>query len=95
MFSTDIFATFLNPTILLACLVVGYVIKHWIKDADNKIIPTTVFIVGIVLAISISIANGAQVTVDVIVMGAISGLASTGLHQVFKTWLDNFGSSNS
>jgi hypothetical protein len=31
------------------------------------------------------------VTIDVIVGGAVSGLASTGLHQMFKQWMDNGG----
>ena len=27
---------YLVPVIVALCLIVGYVIKHWIKDADNK-----------------------------------------------------------
>ena len=79
---------YLVPVILALCLIVGYVIKHWIKDADNKVIPTVVTIVGICTAVAM---NWGSVTVEVIVGGALSGLASTGLHQLFKQWIDNGG----
>lgn len=91
MFDTTLLAQFINPTILLACLIVGYVIKHWISDANNQIIPTVVFILGMLLSCVIAMTNGELITIDTFVMGAISGLASTGLHQVLKTWLSNFG----
>lgn len=79
------FNNYLVPVIVALCLIVGYITKHWIKDADNKIIPTVVTIVGIVGAVAM---NWGSVTVEVIVGGALSGLASTGLHQLFKQWID-------
>ena len=42
------------PIITIICLCIGYIMKHWIKDVDNRIIPTVVLIVGIVLAAWIS-----------------------------------------
>lgn len=92
MFDVTTLMQFVNPTILVACLIVGYVIKNWIKDANNQIIPTVVFVLGIVLSVIITLTSGSALTVDTFVMGAISGLASTGLHQVFKTWLSKFNS---
>ena len=74
------------PVVL--CLCVGYIIKHWLKDADNKIIPTVVTVVGIAAAVAI---NWGNITIDVIVGGALSGLASTGMHQMLKQWIDNRG----
>ena len=68
------------PLITLLCLVVGYILKHWVKDVKNRLIPTVVAIVGAVAACLVSEAF----TVENIVAGAISGLASTGLHQTFK-----------
>lgn len=79
---------YLVPVIVALCLIVGYIIKHWIKDADNKIIPTVVAVVGIVTAVTM---NWGSVTVEVIVGGALSGLASTGLHQLFKQWVAGGG----
>jgi predicted ABC-type exoprotein transport system permease subunit len=72
--------------VLVACLVAGYIIKHasflqWIPNED---IPGILAVVG---AITNVIVSGSSV--DSIIYGALMGLASTGLHQAFKKWLDN------
>lgn len=67
------------------CLCVGYVVKKWIKDVDNKYIPTICAILGVILAIWL---NGWTVTPAVILSGMFSGLASTGLHQMFIQYID-------
>ena len=72
------------PIIMVACLIVGYIVKKWSPDVDNKWIPTIVTILGLVLA---GITTGW--TVQSLVSGALSGLASTGLHQVFKQIIEN------
>ena len=82
----DILNTYINPVTLGLCLVVGYILKHWIKDVDNKIIPTVVAVLGVVVSVA---ANSWAVTPENILNGAISGLASTGLHQLFKQWIDS------
>ena len=84
----EVLQNYLVPVIVVLCLIVGYIIKHWVKDADNKIIPTVVTAVGIAAAV---VMNWDAVTVEVIVGGAVSGLASTGLHQLFKQWLEKGG----
>ena len=84
----EVLQNYLVPVIVVLCLIVGYIIKHWVKDADNKIIPTVVTAVGITAAVAM---NWDAVTVEVIVGGAVSGLASTGLHQLFKQWLEKGG----
>lgn len=91
MFDLAILNQLINPTILILCLVIGYIIKNWVPNASNQIIPTTVLILGMILSVVIAINSGTTITVETFAMGAISGLASTGLHQVFKTWLENFG----
>ena len=65
--------------IVIACLIVGFILKKWIKDVDNKFIPTVVCVLGAVLNIAIS-----GLSIESIVYGALSGLASTGLHQLIK-----------
>lgn len=72
------------PIILVACLVIGFILKRWIKDVDNKWIPTIVTVVGAILGWLI---NG--LSIESIVAGAVTGLASTGLHQLFKQLIDN------
>ena len=69
---------YMAPVIVGLCLCVGYVVKHWIKDADNKIIPTLCGFLGILLAVWIHWGN---ITPEAILTGLFSGLASTGLHQ--------------
>lgn len=76
------------PIILVACLVVGFILKKWIKDVDNKWIPTIVTILGAILGIVI---NGRGL--EPLVAGAVTGLASTGLHQLFKQLIEG-GDSN-
>lgn len=73
------------PVVMAGCLVTGYVVKKWIKDVDNKYIPTIVFVEGAILNCIVMNA----VTVESIVGGAICGLASTGLHQAFTRLIEN------
>lgn len=72
------------PIIVVACLIVGYIVKKWITDVDNKYIPTIVCILGAILGCIVN----QSINVDVIVAGAASGLASTGLHQAYKNLIE-------
>ena len=71
---------FMVPVILGICLIVGFILKHWIKGADNRLIPTVVTVLGVALAIWMDMS----ITPEIILKGAVSGLASTGLHQALK-----------
>lgn len=81
--------TFLNEyfvaVVMVACLVVGYIIKHatFFKWLSNDNIPVVLAAFGAVL-------NGlvSGFSIESIVYGAVMGLASTGLHQSFKKWID-------
>ena len=81
--------TFLNEyfvaVVMVACLVVGYIIKHatFFKWLSNDNIPVVLAVFGAVL-------NGlvSGFSIESIVYGAVMGLASTGLHQSFKRWID-------
>lgn len=70
--------------VLVACLVVGYLIKHSFDFIPNKYIPTILALLGAILN---PIVNG--VSVETIVYGALMGLASTGLHQAFTKFIEN------
>lgn len=74
------------PIIMVACLIVGYIVKKWIADVDDKWIPTIVTVLGAVLGV---VLNGFGL--EQIVAGAVTGLASTGLHQLFKQLVENGG----
>lgn len=72
--------------VLVACLVMGYIIKHatFLKWIPNDDIPVILAVIG---AIMNSIVSG--ISVESIVYGAVMGLASTGMHQAFKHWIEN------
>lgn len=72
----------LMPLVVLGALVVGFVIKTTdiLHDKYNRFIPLIVTVVGIVLACW----SKHSFTPETVVYGALSGLASTGLHQVFQ-----------
>ena len=74
------------PVVLVACLVVGYCIKHigWLEKVSNEYIPSILAILGAVLG---CVATS-SVSLENIVYGALTGLASTGLHQVFSQLID-------
>ena len=76
---------YMVPVIIGLCLCVGYIAKHWIADVDNKYIPTLCAALGAVVAVWISWGN---ITPEVILSGLASGLASTGLHQAIKQYLN-------
>ena len=88
----EILNTWINPTIVCFCLIVGYAVKHLLPKVSNRIIPTVAVVVGVVVALWIN--QWAVITPDVILSGALSGLASTGLHQLFKQWIDGGGKSD-
>lgn len=77
---------FIAPVIVGICLCVGALIKGYIKDVDNKYIPTICAVLGVILA---AWSAGWQITPQVILTGLISGWASTGLHQTFKQYIQN------
>lgn len=69
--------------VVVACLVVGYIIKTSFDFVPNKYIPTILAVVGAVLNVIVS-----GVSVEAIVYGALMGLASTGLHQAFTRFIE-------
>lgn len=81
----DFLNEFMLPVVLGICLAVGYVVKKWVKDVDNKFIPTIVAVLGVFLSIWIS---SWQITPEIVLSGLISGLGSTGLHQAFTQFID-------
>lgn len=68
-----------NVIIVGICLCVGYVIKQSMPSVENKYIPLVMAILGVIIALWINMG----VTPQIILSGLFSGLASTGLHQMF------------
>ena len=63
---------YIAPIIVGICLCVGFIIKQWVKDVDNRFIPTINALIGLVLAMWL---NGWQI-------------ASTGLFEAFRNIID-------
>lgn len=75
------------PVIIAAGLVIGYLWKNFLPN-DNKYIPVILTIVGAILGCAL---NGTSV--EAIIAGGVSGLASIGLHQLFKQLIENGSTS--
>ena len=75
--------------VVVACLIIGYCIKKitWLEKVSNQYIPTILACIGAILGCVVN--NG--LTVEYIVYGALSGLASTGLHQLFTRFIEKDG----
>lgn len=81
---------FLNDYIVLLvvgiCLCVGYVIKHVVpSDGVNRFIPLTMAVLGVLINTWL---NGWMITPEVLLGGLASGLASTGMHQLFTQFIN-------
>lgn len=76
--------TFLNDYLILivvgVCLCVGYIIKKSMGFIPNKFIPLIMGILGVILNVWL---NSFAFTPEILLGGLFSGLASTGLHQLF------------
>lgn len=71
--------------VALACLIVGYIVKHatFLKWVPNNDIPWILAVFGGILNIFVS-----GLSIESVVSGAFMGLASTGLHQIFKEFIE-------
>lgn len=72
--------------VMVACLIVGYLIKHtsFLARIPNGDIPFILAVIGGILNIFVS-----GLSIESIIYGALTGLASTGLHQAFKNFVEN------
>lgn len=71
---------------MVACLVVGYIIKHAsiFKKVPNCDIPVLLALIGAVVHPLV-----VGFTVENFIFGGLMGLASTGFHQAFKRFVEN------
>lgn len=77
----DFLTEFSVPVIVGLCLCVGYILKHLVPtEKIDRFIPLIMGAMGIAMNVWIQLA----VSPEIILGGLFSGLASTGLHQLFK-----------
>lgn len=81
---TDLMVGMFKPVVLIFCLCIGYILKHWIKDVSNKWIPTILAILGGITACLLD----NSVDFYSFISGVLTGLASIGFHQLFKQFIE-------
>ncbi len=68
------------------CLCIGYIVKNILPtQALNRFIPLIVGLLGVAVAIWL---NGFAFTPEILLSGLVSGLASTGMHELFKQFIE-------
>lgn len=74
------------PIVMTACLVIGYCIKHisWLERISNEYIPAILVLIGAIFAC----INEDSISFQILVSGAVTGLASTGLYEAFSQIID-------
>lgn len=81
----EFISEYISVIALVAALCVGYILKNLVpNDEVNKFIPLIAAVVGLVICLWE--ANWVA-TPETIVMGVVSGLASTGLYEAFKNFI--------
>lgn len=74
------------PVIVGICLCIGFILKNVITtDKINKFIPLIVAVIGVVVNAWL---NAWTITPEILLSGMFSGLASTGMHQLFKQFIE-------
>lgn len=82
----EFISDYLVVIVTAICLCVGYVIKHIIPNGGaNRYIPLIMAVLGVLLNVWM---NGFAFTPKILLGGLVSGLASTGLHQAFKQFIE-------
>lgn len=75
--------------VLGICLCVGFVLKHLVPtDKINRFIPLIMAVLGVLLNLWIA---GWDFTPQILLGGLASGLASTGMYELFKQFIDKQG----
>ena len=68
------------------CLCIGYIIKNIVpSNAINRFIPLIVGVIGVIVSVWL---NDFSFSPEILLSGLVSGLASTGMHQLFKQFIE-------
>ena len=70
------------------CLCVGYIIKYVVPGkAVNQYIPLIVGVLGVLLNVWV---NAFTISPEILLGGLVSGLASTGMYEALRNFIDRF-----
>ena len=70
---------YLSPVIMGLCLLLGNTIKTSVPKIPNNYIPVVLGLIGAILMVAL---NG--LSVQNLIVGLVSGLSATGVHQIKK-----------
>jgi len=85
----DFLKDFMVLIVIGICLCVGYIIKNVLPgEKVNRFIPVIMAVLGVFVNMWI---NSFTITPEILLGGLASGLASTGLHQAFKQFINKKG----
>lgn len=72
----------INPYVVIGCCIVGWLMKKFLPT-DNRIIPLVLTLLGAALFVMIE-----SLSVENAITGAFLGSAATGLHQIYKQYVE-------
>lgn len=75
---------YLSLVVMGICLCVGFVIKNSLDFIPNKYIPAIMLVLGTIINLLMNLSG---ISAEVILTGMLSGLASTGLYEMFKNFI--------
>ncbi|MBQ8043839.1 MAG: phage holin family protein [Clostridia bacterium] len=81
----SVLTQYLSIVVVGICLCVGYIIKNSLDFIPNKYIPLIMGVLGLIINILMNL-NG--ISAEVVLGGLFSGLASTGLYEMFRNLID-------
>lgn len=81
----SVLTQYLSVVVVGICLCVGYIIKNSLDFIPNKYIPLIMGVLGLIINILMNL-NG--ITAEVVLGGLFSGLASTGLYEMFRNLIN-------
>lgn len=79
---------YLSLVVMGICLCVGFVIKNSLDFIPNKYIPAIMLVLGTIINVLMNLSG---ISAEVILTGMLSGLASTGLYEMFKNFINKEG----
>ena len=82
----SVLTQYVSIVVVGICLCVGYIIKNSLDFIPNKYIPLIMGVLGLILNILINLSSG--INAEVVLVGLFSGLASTGLYEMFKNLIN-------
>lgn len=86
---------YVNLVVVVICGCIGFGVKHitWLQDLTNDYIPAILIVMGTILSIVDVIMSGGTITLAVVASGMVSGLVSTGIHQLITRLAEQIGGS--